>query len=150
MGQYPILLSCLAQERCESFIVIWQKSPTISWGISTYNFPTSCVSTVFVNFLWYYVDKAPGRRHTAATVASSSESRAPSVRIFAANSPGGCAEIPPIRRRAASPSTPSLSNISTSPRRRDSRSVVSRLSPTDNPGGGPAVPIFSANSSRST
>ena len=39
---------------------------------------------------------------------------------------------------------PSLIRISVSPRRRDSRSTVSRVLPTQTPGGGPAVPIFSA------
>ena len=44
------------------------------WGNSTLNYPTSCVSTNFVQSWWYYVDKPPGSRRTTATVASSSDS----------------------------------------------------------------------------
>ena len=65
------------------------------WGNSTDFYPTSCVSTAFADFRCYDVDTAPGIRRTAATVASSSDSRAPSSRSFAATSPGGSSQIFP-------------------------------------------------------
>ena len=68
----------------------------------------------------------------------------PSSRSLSANSPGGASGDIPFRRRISPTSTPSLSKISTSPRRRDSRVTVSPLSFTEIPGGGVAVPIFSA------
>ena len=82
----------------------------------------------------------------AATVASSSGSPPPCSRILAATSPGDNSLPSPKRPRVLSPSTPSLSMISTSPRRRDSRCTVSRPSVMDRPGGGVAVPIFSVPS----
>ena len=126
---------------------IWYAPPNsiaipISCIFSAFLLPTSCVSTAFAHREWYYVDVGSSR--IAATVASSDSSRQPNSKSFAAVSPSGSPGSVLKLRMAASPSMPSLIRTNISPRRRDSLSTVSRTPVTDRPGGGAAVPIFSA------
>ena len=116
-------------------------SPT-SCDFSAFFSPTCCVSTKSAPRLCYYDSRLVGRSRMTAAVASSICFPRPCSRIFAASSPGGMSGVRSDRREIPSPSTPSLSNTSASPRRRDSFSTVSRLSVTEIPGGGVAVPIF--------
>ena len=116
--------------------------PTICRNSSRKSSPRYGVSTTFFVGLCYAVGKLAGRRRIVATVASSSARSQLLSRISAASSPGGASGDRSDRCWIPSPSTPSLSKISTSPRRRDSFSTVIRFSPAESPGGGVAVPIF--------
>ena len=144
LRRYP-----LSHVKCAVSFLPSLTSPT-SCDFSTFFSPTCCVSTKSAPRLCYYDSRLAGRSRMTAAVASSICFPRPYSRIFAASSPGGMSGVRSDRREIPSPSTPSLSNTSASPRRRDSFSTVSRLSVTEMPGGGVAVPIFSALPRRSS
>lgn len=118
LRRYPV-----SHAKCAVSFLPSLTSPT-SCDFSTFFSPTCCVSTKSAPRLCYYDCRLVGRSRMTAAVASSICFPRPCSRIFAASSPGGMSGVRSDRREIPSPSTPSLSNTSASPRRRDSFSTV--------------------------
>ena len=114
---------------------------TVHCQLSTVN---CFIATGFLKRMCYYGTTLVGSNRITAAVASSS----PALwrRIRSASSPAGICDACSAHAGACPSSTPSLISTSTSPLHRDSRAAVSRVSPK--PGGGAAVPIFSARPRR--